>query len=180
MKPALMLLTLAASLALTGCDDNPALLSLDPIVTDQETTFDAALLGVWGASDGKDIGIFRRSGDSAYAVTYASDGNARQFEARLFRVGEARYLDLAPEIDDSFLIPGHALVRVWIEDDTFRWTFVDSGWLTEQAGRQLPNRMLGEKRMLLTAPGPAIRGFLASYGADDNAHGKIEEWRKVR
>jgi len=180
MKPVPMLLALAASLALTGCDDKPAVLSLDPIVTDQETIFDTALLGVWGATDGKDIGIFRRGDGATYAVTYASDGGSRQFEARLFRVGDARFLDLAPEVNDSFMIPGHALVRVWIEGDTFRWTFVDSQWFIEQAGRQLPGRMLGEKKMLLTAPGADIRNFLASYGADDSAHGQIEEWRKVQ
>ena len=49
MKLTSMLLALAGALILTGCD-NPALLSLEPVVTDQEAVFDPTLLGAWGAN----------------------------------------------------------------------------------------------------------------------------------
>jgi uncharacterized lipoprotein YajG len=48
MKLTSMLLTVAGFMILTGCDTpTPALLSLEPVATAQDTTFDAALLGAW-------------------------------------------------------------------------------------------------------------------------------------
>jgi hypothetical protein len=178
MKLTSMLLALAGVLILTGCD-NPALLSLEPVVTDQDAVFDTTLLGTWGASQDKDLCIFRRDGDSGYAITYVSGGDVRQFSARLFRVGEVSMLDLTPEGSDDFQIAGHALVRIWTGGGTLRWTYLDTEWLRKQASQLLPNRA-DDKRMVLTAPGAAVRAFVAKYGVDDKAHGDATEWQRVQ
>jgi hypothetical protein len=178
MKLTSMLLALAGALILTGCD-TPALLSLDPVVTDQEAVFDPTLLGTWGANQDKDLCIIRRDGDTGYAITYLSGGDVRQFSARLFRAGDASVLDLTPDSSDDFRIAGHALVRIWTEGGTLRWTYLDTEWLRQQASQLLPNRA-DDKRMVLTAPGAAIRAFVAKYGIDDKAHGDTTEWQRVQ
>jgi hypothetical protein len=178
MKLTSMLLALAGALILTGCD-SPALLSLDPVVTDQDAVFDPTLLGTWGTDQGKDLCIFRRNGDSGYAITWVTDGSARQFTARLFRVGEASMLDLTPEGSDDFQIAGHAVARIWTEGGALRWSYLDTEWLRKQASQLLPNRT-DDKRVVLTAPGAAVRAFVAKYGVDEKAHGDTTEWQRVQ
>jgi hypothetical protein len=178
MKLTSMFLALAGALILTGCD-SPALLSLDPVVTDQEAVFDPTLLGTWGTNQDKDLCILRRNGDSGYAITYVSDRSARQFVARLFRVGESSMLDLTPDGTDELQIAGHAVVRIWTKGGTLRWAYLDTEWLRKQASQLLPNRT-DDKRLVLTAPGAAVRAFVAKYGVDDKAHGDIVEWQRVQ
>ena len=181
MKLTSMFLALAGALILAGCD-NPALLSLDPVVTDEEAVFDPTLLGTWAADQGKDtkdLCIFRRDGDSGYTITWVSGGDARQFSARLFRVGEVSMMDLTPDGSDDFRIAGHALVRIWTGGGTLRWAYLDTEWLRKQASQLLPNKT-DDKRMVLTVPGAAVRAFVAKYGIDDKAHGDATEWQRVQ
>jgi hypothetical protein len=178
MKLTSMLLVLAGALILTGCD-TPALLSLEPVVTDQDAAFDPTLLGTWEADHGNDLCIIRRDGDTGYAITHVSGGSVRQFSARLFCVGEASVLELTPEGTDDFQIAGHAVVRIWTGGGTLRWAYLDTEWLRKQAAQLLPNRA-DDKRMVLTAPGAAVRAFVAKFGVDDKAHGDAFEWQRVQ
>jgi len=82
-----------------------------------------------------------------------------KFEARLFRAGKARFLDVLPPAE-PLRIPLHFLVRVWTEDGAFRFAVLDTDWFREKAAESLA----------LTAPAAAIRDLLAKYGADDRAH----------
>jgi hypothetical protein len=132
---------------------------LDPIVTDREATFDPGLLGVWSETGGRDLLIFRRNGDSAYSIAFVSGSTVLKFEARLFRVGEARFLDVLPPAE-PLRIPLHFLVRVWTENGAFRFAVLDTDWFREKAAESLA----------LTAPAASRRDFLAKYGADDRAH----------
>jgi hypothetical protein len=178
MKLTSMLLVLAGALVLTGCD-TPALLSLEPVVTGQDAAFDPTLLGTWEADHGNDLCIIRRDGDTGYAITHVSGGSVRQFSARLFCVGEASVLELTPEGTDDFQIAGHAVVRIWTGGGTLRWAYLDTEWLRKQAAQLLPNRA-DDKRMVLTAPGAAVRAFVAKFGVDDKAHGDAFEWQRVQ
>ena len=172
-----ILLALTGALVLAGCD-SPALISLDPAVTDEEAVFDSTLLGTWETGLGGDLCIFRHGDGNAYTVTYVSDGTSRSFDARLFQAGPARLLDLSPQGSDDYQVPGHALVRILASSENLRWTFLDSDWLRQQAARELPNRARDNNKMLLTAPAATLRDFLAKYAADDRAYGEIEEWQR--
>ncbi|HYW48773.1 MAG TPA: hypothetical protein VE959_38265 [Bryobacteraceae bacterium] len=169
----------AAAVGMTGCD-SPSLLSLDPFVTRDAAVFDAGLLGTWteGAKDDSDLCIIRPGADAGYRITYVGGAAAQQYDALMFSVGDARILDLSPANSDDFSIAGHVPVRVWIEGSQLRWSYLDSEWLREQAGRQLAVRSL-EKRMLLSAPGAATRSFLTKYAADEKAHGGIATWQRL-
>ena len=171
------LLAMAGTLVLVGCD-SPALISMEPAVSEQGTVFDASLLGTWETKQGGDLCILRRGEGNAYAVTYVSGGQTRQFEGRLFAAGQARVMDLAPQDSDDFQIPGHSFIRIVSSGATLRWAFLDSDWLRQQAARELANRPRDGGKLLLTAPAPPLAAFLANYAADDRAHGDIEEWQR--
>jgi len=173
----MILLAFTGALVLAGCD-SPALISLDPAVSDQEAVFDSTLMGTWEAGQGGDLCIFRHGDGNAYTVTYVSDGSSRKFDARLFQAGQARLLDLSPQDSDDYQVPGHALVRILASSESLRWAFLDSDWLRQQAARELPNRARDNHKMLLTAPAATLRDFLAKYAADDRAHGDIAEWQR--
>ena len=168
------LLALTGVLFMTGCS---ALVSLNSPAADDDAT-DAALLGFWHNAEDDATYIVRQAG-SAYAVTYLEKSSTYRFEARLWRSGDARFLDLVSTKKDGFQIPAHTPVRVWIDGETLRFAFLDSGWLREQAALQLPVQMVGE-RTVTTASGDAVRSFLAKYGSDERAHGDVVVLHKMR
>ena len=178
MQLAKTLLALTGALVLAGCDD-PALISLDPAVTDQDAAFDANLPGTWQAGDGGDLCIIRRGDGNSYTVTYVSDGSARKFDAGLFQSGQAEILDLTPAEADDFQLAGHVLVRVWSASGSLRWSYLDSPWIRQQAGQELPVREGNNGKTVLTAHTAALRGFLSKYAADDKAHGDVVEWQRL-
>jgi len=180
MRFPMILLALAGALVLAGCD-SPALITLDPAVTDQDAVFDSNLLGTWQAGQDGDLCIIQRSGSgNAYTVTYVSDGSSRKFDARSFQSGQASLLDLSPQDSDDFQVPAHALIRIWATGGSLRWTYLDSEWLRQQAAQELPNRARDNNKMLLTAAAAPLRAFLAKYAADDRAHGDIAEWQRLQ
>lgn len=173
-----ILMALAGSLALGGCD-SPALISMEPAVSEQQTVFDASLLGSWESKQGGDVCILRRGDGNVYAVIYVSDGNARKFEGRLFSAGQARVIDLTPQDPDDFQIQGHALIRILESGATLRWAYLDSDWLRRHAARELANRPRDGGKLLLTTPATQVADFLANYAADDRAHSDVEEWQRL-
>jgi hypothetical protein len=163
---------MVAAVALTGCDSS-ALLSVDPLVTEQDAVFDAGLLGTWAGTGDSDAAacIIRRHGDVGYRISYVHDGSAKEFEALLFRVGETQVLDLAASPNDDFLIAPHMPVRIWLDRGQLRWAYLDSKWLRAQATQLLPHRPV-DKRILLAAPTAAIHEFLINHAADEKALGE--------
>ncbi len=166
MKHLALSLALAGAITLTGCS---SLVSLNPFVTDQQAVMDPALLGIWTSHDGKDTYWVRQDG-TGYSIRHLDDsGNAYQFKARLMTAGDFKLLDLVSANEDAFQIAVHTPVRVWSEGSTLRITFLDSDWLKEQAGRQLPTAP-AEHSTLITAPSEAVGQFFAKTGADPKAY----------
>jgi hypothetical protein len=128
----MIFMAVASTLVLGGCD-NPALISMEAAVSEQETVFDPGLLGSWEIKQGDDLCILRRGYGNAYAIAYVSDGNGHKFEGRLFQAGQAQVMDLAPEDSDDFQIPGHAFIRILSSGATLRWAYLDSDWLRQHA-----------------------------------------------
>ena len=178
MRFPMILLAVAGTLLLAGCD-NPALISIDPAVTDQAAVFDASLLGTWQAKQGGDLCVLRRGDGNAYDITYVSDGSTRKFEGLLFLAGQARVLDLSPQDSDDFQIPGHALIRILSSGDTLQWAYLDTDWLRQHAAAELANRPRNDGKLLLTAPTAPLAAFLANYAADERAHGDVNEWQRL-
>jgi hypothetical protein len=176
MKPLVLSLALAGAITLTGCS---SLVSLNPFVTGEQAVMDPALLGIWTNQDGKEAYSVRQDG-TGYSIRYLSDSSdAYQFKARLMVTDDVKLLDLVSANEDAFQIAVHTPVRVWTEGGTLRFAFLQSDWLKEQAGRQLPTVPVKD-RTLIAAPSEAVGNFLAKIGADPKACDEPEVLRRVQ
>ena len=180
MKLTSTLAALAAFAILTGCDTPaPGLLSLEPVAIDSDTATDSALPGTWQSQGDKDlITIIRQADDGGYQIAALSGGSVMNFQAQLFRVKDAEFLDLAPADDSDFHIPGHAIVRLWIDGPALRWAFLDSDWLKQKAAALATHSADG--KMQIFSPSAAVHAFIAANGLDDNAYGQIAAWQRVQ
>ena len=178
MKRTAMLAALAAITILTGCESPaPGLLSVEPVVTAKDTAIDNALLGTWQEGD-KDLVAVIRPGDSGgYQIAVLSGSEVTNFQAQLFRVNEAEFLDLSPADDNDFRIPGHAIMRLWINGPGLRWAFLDSDWLKQQATALAAHTSDG--KMQLFSPTASVRAFIAANGVNDKAYGQIATWQRM-
>jgi hypothetical protein len=164
---------LGSTLMLTGCSD---LVSLNPIAPDGASRFDPALAGVWQGSDALYV---VRQDDSGYSVVYVGKESTKRLHGVLFQAGDAKLLDLVTVEEDPFQVPVHVVARVWPEAAKLSWALLDSDWLRQQTGTLNATQRAGE-RTLLTAPAPAVRGFVTKYGGDERAHGQPEVLNKVQ
>jgi hypothetical protein len=175
MKKYLALAGLALSAALTsGCSD---VASLNEYIAAEESVADRSLLGVWTKDD---TTFVVQADGNEYKIRYMEKiPTAMPFRARLAIVNGARILDVVEESDDSFVVPLHVLVRVWTTPNTLEWTFLDSKWMQEQAGRRFSIHQ-SEKRRIITAAGAEWRKAALLLAADDQAYdGKRETLTRV-
>ena len=176
MKPLVLSLALAGALTLTGCS---SLVSLNPFVTAEQAVMDPAMLGVWTNADGKEIYWISQDGTD-YKIRYVTDSSdAYQFKGRLTVAADVKLLDLVSANEDGFQIAVHTPVRVWIQDNTLRIAFLETDWLKEQAGRQRPTAPTKD-RVLITAPGEAVRIFFTKVAADPKASDEPEVLHRVQ
>ena len=175
-----ILAALAAFAILTGCDTlAPGLLSLEPVATANDIATDSALPGTWQSQGDKDlIAIVRQADDGGYQIAALSGGSVMNFQAQLFRVKDAEFLDLSPADDNDFRIPGHAVVRVWVDGPTFRWAFLDSDWLRQRAAALATHT--GNGKMQLFSPADTVRAFIAANGANEKAYGQMATWQRAQ
>jgi hypothetical protein len=181
MKLTSMLATLAALAILTGCESPaPGLLSIEPIATAKDTAIDAGLIGTWEEQGGDHdlIAIVRSSDQGGYQIAVLSGNSVTNFQAKLLRVNDMEFLDLAPGDDNDFRVPGHAIMRLWLNGASLRWAFLDSDWLKEQASA-LSNHS-GDGKMQVFSPTAAIRAFIVANGGNDKAYGKTVAWEKAQ
>jgi hypothetical protein len=169
MKPLLLSLILAGTLALTGCS---SLVSLNPFVTDKEAVMDPALLGAWTNQEGTDTYSVTQSG-AGYDIRYSSGSDVYLFKANLMTAGDVKLLDLVSASEDVWQLPLHTPVRVWTEGNTLSVAFLESDWLKQKASEQVPTVPIDD-RTLITAPSEAARDFFVEAGADPNAWGEPE------
>jgi hypothetical protein len=179
MKFLTLMLAAAGFVVLTGCETPPSLISLDPVVTDQDTAVDGALTGAWEVpGDDDQVCIIKRDDHNGYKIALLGNGEPIKFQARIFRVGPAEFLDVVPADDNDFRVPGHALARIWTGASTLKWAFLDTDWLKQAAAQLTPHTADG--KTLLLAPGAAVRSFLTTSGVDDKAHGDVTTWQKMQ
>jgi hypothetical protein len=179
MKLTALVAALAALVILTGCDaTGPALLSLEPVATAKDNAIDGAFFGTWEEQgDNGLLAIVRPADQGGYQIAVLSGTSVIGFQAKLFYVNKIEFLDLAPSDDNDFRIPGHAVVRVWIDGMALRWAFLDTDWLKQQASALVAHT--GDGKMQLFSPTDAVRAFIGAYGIDDKAYGKVATWQKV-
>jgi hypothetical protein len=180
MKLTSIFAALAAFAILTGCDTPaPGLLSLEPVATAKDTATDSGLPGTWQSQGDKDlIAIIRQADDGGYQIAALSGGSVMNFQAKLFRVKDAEFLDLAPADDNDFRIPGHAVVRLWIDGTALHWAFLDSDWLKQKAAALATHS--GDSKMQVFSSTDAVRAFIDANGANYMAYGQVAVWQRAQ
>jgi hypothetical protein len=179
MKLISMVVAVAAFSLLAGCDVTvPVLISVEAVATANDTAMDAGLLGTWEEQGNKDlVAVIRMADSGGYQISILSGGSVMTFGAKVFFVKESEFLDLAPTDDNDFRIPGHAVVRIWTDGAALRWSFLDSDWLKQKAAGLTAHSADG--KMQIFAPAATVRAFIAAYGTDDQAYGKVATWVRV-
>ena len=172
-----MTLILAAATMLTGCS---SLVSLNEFVTAKDATAEPRLAGVWTNSDGSETYIVKLE-ESVYSIIYLDKNSAPlKLEARMMQAGEATLLDVYPKEESAFHQPVHTAMRVWLDGDSMRIAFLESDWLRKRAAAGLPSQVVDvEGRAVITAAGPAVRVFLAQYGAGAEAYKEVAALKRV-
>ena len=177
MKTKLAVLLVGSGAAwLTGCS---SVVSLNPFVADGATIVDSSIVGLWESGDEEKAVIAVRQNGPVYSIVYTTDksNTATKFEGRMFQVGDAKLLDVVAVDEQVLQVPVHALVRVWQEGDTLRWTFLDSDFVKEKMAG-LGGQAIGSGR-LVTAATPVIGKAVATIASDERAYEKAQVLRRA-
>lgn len=154
----------AVALASGGC----LVLALNPIYDAQTIEFDEALVGTWDrAEDGSSV-VIGRGAWRSYDLAYAAGDTTLKLTAYATRIGEARFLDLAPQhgVDlGPLAVPTHAVVRFQLAGDTLTVSWFDYEWWMRAAAqgalRKLAPAVDVRRNLVLTSPAPALREWIA-------------------
>jgi hypothetical protein len=185
MTRGLMRLTLlAVSMAASGC----LVLGLDRFYDEAAITFDERLLGSWKDADDNVTAVIERSEWRSYKIKFTHPIETGTLTAYLFKEGTATYLDLAPvrgQDGGSFMMPGHALVRVTIAPNELTVAPLAHEWFMRAlAAKTLPAALQGfrseREQIILAAPRAALRRWLQSRTSDDAAFGAQAVFQLVR
>lgn len=174
---------LSPALVTVGC-----VLSMDAVITESESMFDARLLGAWQEVGGSDRAVVSTAGDGTYAIEYTTDGSVGRFEARLGRLGGHLVLDVlpAPREEDlpepysMLLVTGHVLFALEVTEDEIRMATLDPDSLQAALGAgQVPlhHTIVGDRLVLHGNP----RELRSALGAYLSGGGVLDEsilWRR--
>jgi hypothetical protein len=117
--------------------------SIYPFYSDDAVAFDPALLGKWLEDDGKTTYTFVKEGEKAYRVEVkereaGGEAETSTLVVRLFRLGDARFLDAYPTKVSDLSTGGHFLVWIELRGDTLTMRAIDvKAFDNVKAGRSL-------------------------------------------
>jgi hypothetical protein len=157
------------AVAIVGCVP-----TLHPVYTDQDLTFDPAVLGIWRQQDSTATWNFTKGGEKEYLLTYTdNEGRSGNFTARLADVGGVRFLDLFPVKEDLassefykfHLMPIHTVYIVRETSPELQLSGFDLNWLDEYLGQNpeaLQHSTYNGQR-LITASTDELQAFLLEH-----------------
>lgn len=169
MKNILKLLTLGFLLMLASCVS-----SLNPLYTDQDLIFDAALLGVWVDKDSKETWELIKADEKQYKLVYTDeDGKTGEFTARLLKVEGKTFLDLTPikpalsqnDFYQEHFVATHTFALISQTAPTVQISFFEPKWLKKLLAEN-PNAIRHEKlgdEILLTDSPKKLQKFLLAH-----------------
>ena len=113
---------------LSGC-----VVTVDPVISEDDATMDSRLLGSWEQVSGSDRAVVSRTAENTYAIDYTSRKNVSRFEARLGKLGEHSVLDVwavpgksdKNRPDAGLLVAGHLLLDLEIGSQEIQVTALD-------------------------------------------------------
>ena len=175
---------LAATSLMTGCG---SLMSLQPLATDANTTFDPALLGTWGDPNGDDSDFVHvaQGQNQAYDILWIEpkDNETYHLKGQLVQIGGERVLDVTPQNKNEgvLTIPAHAFVLIKKVNNDFQLQFLDSQWLQEKAQQSssLPTSRV-DGRFVVTGTTAQLQNFILQFGLDDQARSEPMIMRRLQ
>jgi hypothetical protein len=120
-----------AAVCLAGC----VVTSVYPYYTVKDLTFDPILLGIW--SDPTDTNVtkatwtFEKLGAQNYSLLIRDDNKTNAFDAHLFTLGNAKFLDLLPRERLEYQTPSHLLLHVAQLHPQLELRLLNYGWLSK-------------------------------------------------
>lgn len=176
---------LAMLLAVVGGCATP---SVHPIYTEDTIITSEAIVGTWVEENGENVyTITPIEGTTSYRLRYsqrseaASKTQAREYEARLVKLGPHLFLDVAAAESDrrqiseqhgTFFVPTHMFLRVRVEGDRGTAWWLRRDWLRDALAEgqvRLPATPLDPNTILITAETPALQRFLRTFAETEEA-----------
>lgn len=161
--------TVLAALLSSGC----LVVCLQPVYEPDTIAFDADLLGTWTTGDDGMTLTVERGEWHSYHVTIQERDEVIRLSARLTRIGERTYLDVAP-LDGADLpalaLPVHAVYRMELKDDELAVSDLNYDVLERLASDgpgPVPMVVDARKNVVITAGTAQLRRWLAASTPDD-------------
>ena len=148
--------------------------TINPLVTEQDSFFDPAFLGVWVQMGNASTWSVTHRGDRSYRVVCTDDSSRPvQFIGRLAKIQNELYLDLIPDesvwhgnqFERIHSISIHTVYRVEIKNDSLNLFVIDFNKLKrymEENGDKLPSVTWGD-RQVITATTSQLQAFIKDH-----------------
>lgn len=176
---------LALVVVLNGC-----VLSVDPVISESDATFDPRLLGMWEEVSGSDRAVISQAAENTYEIEYTSDGKVGRFEARLGRLGDRLVLDVWPAPRDNdlpqpyagLLVAGHQILSLDFDQGEIRVAALepDSLLAALRAGQVRLAYRHSEDQLVLHGTTEELRSALGPYFARSGALAEADQWRRAQ
>lgn len=172
----IVLLVAAALPLLCGC-----MPTLHPLYSPETLTSLPGLEGNWesiGNGNGPETWRFSQVDSTSYTLEYTENEAPGEFDARVVKLGDYLFLDIAPlgpetenEVYRGLLLPVHMFGRLTLTADTLQIGWLDGDWLGEQidSGTVALNYETIEEDRLLTAATGDLQAFALKYADDVSA-----------
>jgi hypothetical protein len=188
MKPRAILFiagVFTIAIQLTGC-----VLSIEPVIPDDEAIVDSRLLGTWENAVESDAATLSMDGNAAYAIEYSSSGKKALFGGHVGTIGERQILEVWPtpqkgdvlEPYEGLVIPGRLIFVIEFDADDLHLTPLDVDTLYKaiEAGEVNLGYSGSEGQLILFGNTNQLRAALAPYFRRTGILGERSVWKRVR
>ena len=186
-------LALFVSVFAAGCMSSG---SLHPLFTTEDREFDTGLLGVWRTDDSSSsvtlTRVTRANGVEYHISLEDSEHKRSAYVGHLLRLDGRFVMDVAPDkdvlsdsLDDTYkalLLPLHQFVFVEHTDSTVTTMLLEPDSLERYLSahpRATSYALPDSDTVVLTAPTPELRSFIAAYARRRHVFGEPGVWRRA-
>ena len=176
---------LVVLIGLSGC-----VLSIDPVVSESNSTFDPRLLGNWEQASGSDRAVVSRGKDNTYLIEYTNIEQSGRFQARLGMLGGRQVLDIWPDPGEEgqekpqagLLVAGHVIFAITIDQDEIIAAALDPDPLLAgiHAGVVKTPYRQNEHQLILTGTTGELRSMLGPYLSGAEVLGEKSVWQRAK
>jgi len=175
MKKIFAIITLAAALLCTSCQDYEVpWLSLYPLYQRADIVLEEGLAGPWYSSDSESERIVFSMDANSYVMSdeTLTEGQwnvTEYYDAFLLRLGDSLFLDLSAS--PQLAIRGHLFLKIRLEGNALQITSLNDEWLRQRvvSHAALSYLDIPNGTQVITAPTRELRRFLLKYANDPDA-----------